>query len=733
MSAGYGPPSVNTFGMIAGLGKTFGDAYDAGVKERQEREAPDIIAKLVGLQSAGADPMTGGTLGSLAQSYQNGSGTGTGAPQAAQLPSFAGGGAAPMRMPGSGGENETKFVDALKAGGLTNPYGLAAMAAYAGRESGYKGSNITGSWSDPSQSGQPGTSGGILSWRGDRFTNMQRMTAGASDPVAAQAKYALVENPDLTLALQQAKSPEEANALMARAWKFAGWDQAGGENAARLASTRAYVASLGGGPPQQASAPAPNPQAAATAASSDKEDAADKPAANAKAAGFVIPGQGAATPAQAAPQGFAGFGSPASRISPEQQEILTAAWKNPVTRPMATQIYGELLKGKQSQWQLTTMGDQPVLFNQTTAQIMPVGQAKRQTATVDGAVVDVSNGQEIYRAPEKPQAVAAGASLYDRSGHLIATAPDKEKEDKYTYQSMPGVGMVALHPTDPDKSRVIIAGQQPRAMTPEESAQFSKGYYGSNGDPHVPSAAVQVLPAEKEKDKKIGEALGGEIADAINAGRPALEKLNAIGIMRDAFDNGADKITTGPLADRVLALKQFAKGSLGMNVDGLSNSEVIQKIGTQLATANAKSLTSRPTQFDFATYLKNNPGLLLSPEGNKAMLDILQQQAQREYDLSRLATRPENQGDFGSVVDAYDKAHPIVSPFTKQPIQTGDVNAPAASTALPKGKDRVAIPGGISAGAAIAQAKQAVAAGKDKGAIADRLRSWGIDPKRLDD
>ncbi len=199
----------------------------------------------------------------MAQGYQNAGGVGS---QPVKLPSFAGGGAAPMRLPGSGGENETKFVDALKTGGLTNPYGLAAMAAYAGRESGYKGSNIVGSWSDPSESGQPGTSGGILSWRGDRFANMRRFTAGAADPVKAQAAFALTENPDLTLALQQAKSPEEANALMARAWKFAGWDRDGGESGARLASTRAYVASLNGGNApagQPSSAPAPQMTAAA--------------------------------------------------------------------------------------------------------------------------------------------------------------------------------------------------------------------------------------------------------------------------------------------------------------------------------------------------------------------------------------------------------------------------------------------------------------------------------------
>ena len=165
------------------------------------------------------------------------------------LPTFAGGNRA-MSMP-DGGEIETRFVKALKDGGLTNPYGLAAVAAYASHESRFSPKNIMGSWSDPSESGQAGTSGGILSWRDDRLANMLRMTAGAADPVVAQAKFMLTENPQLTMALQKASSPEEANQLMADAWRFAGYNRRGGEFDARLNSTRQYLKKLGG---QQANA-----------------------------------------------------------------------------------------------------------------------------------------------------------------------------------------------------------------------------------------------------------------------------------------------------------------------------------------------------------------------------------------------------------------------------------------------------------------------------------------------
>ncbi|MCJ2124173.1 hypothetical protein [Methylobacterium sp. J-077] len=140
-----------------------------------------------------------------------------------------------------------RFISTLQQGGLTNPNGLGAVAAYAQHESRYSPSNITGSWSDPSESGQAGQSGGILSWRADRLANMKAFTQGAADPVTAQANFLLQENPQLTSALQNAKSPQEANALMADAWKFAGYNRPGGENAARLATTQAYANSFAGG------------------------------------------------------------------------------------------------------------------------------------------------------------------------------------------------------------------------------------------------------------------------------------------------------------------------------------------------------------------------------------------------------------------------------------------------------------------------------------------------------
>lgn len=428
---------ANIYAMVSGIGDAFSRSYQAARKQQQEDEAPAIISNLMSAYGNGA----AGQPGIVPASAD--------AVPVAKTPAFAGGATA-MRMPGAGGEIETRFVDALRSGGLTNPYGLAAMAAYANRESGYKPSAIAGSWSDPSESGQPGTSGGILSWRGPRFENMRRQTAGAKDPVTAQASYALTENPDLTLSLQRAGSVEEANRLMADAWRFAGYDRPGGEFDARLGATRQYLSRLGGAPVPGSAPPAAAPAPAKVA--SAEPEAADLPMRGAVETGFRIPGQDAPAPA---PQGFAGFGAPATRMSPQLSAALAAAWKNSETRPMATAIYGNIFKGQDSAWSLSAMGDQPVLFNAKTAQVIPIGQAKRQTATVGNAVIDTATGQPIYQGPDKDAdkltPVPAGTTLYDpRTRMPVFTAAKEEKDEggkirdqiEARRKEAPGLGLI---------------------------------------------------------------------------------------------------------------------------------------------------------------------------------------------------------------------------------------------------------------------------------------------------
>lgn len=171
----------------------------------------------------------------------------------------------------SGNDIYSSFMDTVD-NTIKNPFGLAAVAATGKAESSFSPGNVNRTWSDPSQSGDPGTAGGIMSWRGPRLESLQAFAAkkgeqGNGSP-QTQAEFLLQEDPNLVTALNGAKSTEEAQQIMNNAWKFAGYNQPGGEAANRLGYANAFLPNFQGqGQPQVASLDPsigmpPGPQAA---------------------------------------------------------------------------------------------------------------------------------------------------------------------------------------------------------------------------------------------------------------------------------------------------------------------------------------------------------------------------------------------------------------------------------------------------------------------------------------
>ncbi|MBN9031638.1 MAG: hypothetical protein J0I23_17715 [Rhizobiales bacterium] len=155
------------------------------------------------------------------------------------------GATAPATDVSQNGDTFSPFIDAVKTGGLTNPYGLAAVAATGRAESGWSPQNAARSWSDPSESGQAGSAGGVMSWRAERLANLRQYAAskgeqGNGSP-QTQGEFFMREDPGLIAKLNAAKTPEEAQSLMNNAWKFAGYNRPGGEAARRLGYANAYL------------------------------------------------------------------------------------------------------------------------------------------------------------------------------------------------------------------------------------------------------------------------------------------------------------------------------------------------------------------------------------------------------------------------------------------------------------------------------------------------------------
>lgn len=326
------------------------------------------------------------------------------------------------------GETFSPFIDTVKST-ITNPYGLAAVASTGKAESGWSPANANRSWSDPSESGQAGTAGGILSWRGPRLAALQSYAAekgekGNGSP-QTQAEFFLREDPSLVAALNNAKSVEEAQSTINKAWAFAGYDRPGGEAGRRLQYASSYLPQF-----QGAQAATAMEKAAPSSGYVDPMvkvvSNIQQPAAQQASMVSAAPMQQASMQAaQAAPTG----------INPAIVEALSSPYASEQERSVA----GLLLKQTMSQQQAAQAkalkqqeAQQEIARRQGIAQQTGINPVYAQdgelwkgavgdifsapsTSTVGGAVIDNRTGQPIYQAPAQnyrqitgPDAAAIG-------------------------------------------------------------------------------------------------------------------------------------------------------------------------------------------------------------------------------------------------------------------------------------------------------------------------------------
>lgn len=261
--------------------------------------------------------------------------------------------AQPLDM--SGNEVYNEFIGAAREGGLTNPFGLAALAATGKAESGYSPENVNRTWSDPSQSGQPGTAGGILSWRGPRYDALA--ATGDLSP-RGQGNFFIKENPQLIAALNNAQSVEEAQSAINNAWRFAGYDQPGGETARRLELARGFLPTFQGSGEVAAATPQaaieavaplqPIPEAGAVPG----ESLSDEVSAYQQTPEYAAAFPGRAQTAQAAvsaamPVQVAGGGDRAPMASPGINQAIVQALTNPQATPQTQRLAAILMEQEQ--------------------------------------------------------------------------------------------------------------------------------------------------------------------------------------------------------------------------------------------------------------------------------------------------------------------------------------------------------------------------------------------------
>lgn len=208
----------------ARVADAIGDVIQGKRLDSQEKDLTDYNSALISNLIGGGSPSASAALPSPGASAEMGA-------------------TAPAKVDMTGNQIYGDFINTVKEGGVQNPYALAAIAATGKAESGFSPGNVNRTWDDPSASGQPGRAGGIMSWRGPRYAALA--ATGDLSP-AGQARFFLQEDPKLIAALNGAKSVDEAQSLMNRAWAFRGYDQPGGESARRLSLANGFLPTFQG-------------------------------------------------------------------------------------------------------------------------------------------------------------------------------------------------------------------------------------------------------------------------------------------------------------------------------------------------------------------------------------------------------------------------------------------------------------------------------------------------------
>lgn len=421
-------------------------------------------------------PKTGGFLSSLfdGSNQQKQPSTFSGPVTSNQLPGPQAISPSSASRGGLQGETYQPFINTVKAGGLTNPYALAAVAATGKAESGWSAANANRTWSDPSESGQPGTAGGIMSWRGPRY---QALAATGDLSPEGQARFFLQENPQLIQRLQGSRSLEDAQQMMNDAWAFAGYDRPGGESARRLAYAKGYLPMFQEGT-QVASL---DPTSGMNAASAIE--------AVAPASGYVDPG--VSSQAQTPAFDMGRFGAP-----------MNLAEMPPTQADLAPQLQEQAANLQAADPTPYTMAS-PTAPPQAAPTPVAEASGSFMPQTQQEAPVQV-NGDLIRRMVQNPITRERGLALWQQAtegrkmGYDFMMAPNGDllRTDKQGGASVVGnfakpnsqglinAGNGQLY--DPNNRQWISspnAGQQFRQATPEEANRYGAqaGQFGPDG------------------------------------------------------------------------------------------------------------------------------------------------------------------------------------------------------------------------------------------------------------
>jgi hypothetical protein len=525
----------------------------------------------------------------------------------------SGGASAPAQPPvmpeGDAKQIEQRFITSVP--GLTNPVGRAAVAAYGLHESGYSPANVNRRWSDPSESGQPGTSGGIMSLRNDRLAGLYAFAAKRGEQPnnispETQAAYLGVEDPTLVPRLNAAKTPEEAHDIMRNAWQFAGYDRPGGENAARLATTKAYASRF-------------------TAPTQVAENEAD------------VQRLEQQTGMRAPATQVAGPGAPLDIRSP--------AAGGPAVPPQAA-------------------------LGSSTPDPSTTGAGAPAPPAAPRGVVIPPEARRLQALARRPNLSPALSKQYSDEAALII----KQENEAPHLTNVKGTGLVRVSPRGGPAETVIPEAGETRTLRRDEYPKHNidPNYQGpvqvdNEGKLSFPGRVA----GESGYNSTVSKAYGDTFVEMQKAGRQASTTLNTLSYMGKLIDNpnlysgtGSQAVTQFRRAAASFGLGDTSKLGPDELFDKLANRLVVDTAGGSLGTG----FSNADRSFIQGTVANRD----FSKEGNRAILDALTRVEQRKGEIAKMArayaSKHNGQIDpgFDDELAAWAEKNPIF-PQTQQP------------------------------------------------------------------
>lgn len=273
--------------------------------------------------------------------------------------------------------------------------------------------------------------------------------------------------------------------------------------------------------------------------------------------------------------------------------------------------------------------------------------------------------QELRKDPKK--------FLNDTKMMFAMTAP-KEKYDRYR-QVTGGSGA-------PEYSKVEYDDQGNPFGLNKATGQFEPIQGGFQRGKKTPETVVNVGKAEGEQSKTIAKAEGenyNQIIKDANSSRQSEQQLSRLEKLNEkAFEGSA----AGLMKFGAKLLSPF-----GVDVEGLTETELFESIGNNLVLNQTSKLTGVLTDKDMEVLASTVPQLSQTREGRKEIIKVMRELNKASQDKARLASkyRKENNGQFDSQgFEEWLETQPKKDRFSEIKVETKtEVETPAGLGSKP--------------------------------------------------